>query len=209
MRDIKIYLHTNTTKLQAFIHTIAAVFFITKSYKLPLNQNFYLFWHVFYLSFGSLLSAAAIFQVFVQFKSRQVAAILNILAGVVLVVESMIQITDSTKQFYLLSFGTGILFIMAGIFEDRINKIPYIIFTKNKIHGRRSLLSYFSYSWDTISDISFKRNRVKIFTHDGEVIRYQVARQSAGGILFKSAEYSCHQMLEKLHANAQPVRQSI
>jgi hypothetical protein len=204
MRDIKIYLHSNSTRLQTLVHVLAAVCFFLKAFQLQLNAAFYLFWFYFYISFGVLLSVAALFQAANKFASRYLAVILNILAGVVLIVESLVKLTISETQVkftqdniisYLISLLGGLFFLLIGIFEDRIRKIPYMAFNRNEVYGRRSWFSTFTFSWKEIADVNFRRNRVKIITQNGKTYRYRVAKQSTGGIMFNSANYFCQQIL--------------
>jgi hypothetical protein len=82
-----------------------------------------------------------------------------------------------------------------GIYEDRIRKIPYMAFNRGQVYGRRSWFSSFTFPWEEIADVNFRRNRVKIITRHGKTHRYRVAKQSAGGIMFKSAAYFCQQLL--------------
>jgi hypothetical protein len=205
MRDIKIYLHSNTTRLQTLVHLLAAVCLFLKAYHLPINAFFYLFWLYFNISFGALLSVAALYQAANKFAYRYPAVILNILAGVALVVESLVQLTvvENHLKFtqdnalsYLLNFSAGLFFILMGIYEDRIRKIPYMAFNRHLVYGRRSWFGTFTFSWNEIAEVNFRRNRVKITTQSGEVYRYRVAKQSTGGIMFKSADYFCRQILE-------------
>jgi hypothetical protein len=206
MRDIKIYLHTNTTRLQSLIHVLAAACFFFKASYMQLNAAFYVFWFYIYISFGVLLGVAVLFQAVNKFAYRYLAVTLNILVGVVIIVESLVKLTvmenmvKFTQQaigFYLANFLAGLFFILMGIYEDRIRKIPYMAFNRHQVYGRRSWFSTFVYAWPEVADINFRHNRVKITTQAGEVHRYRVARQSAGGIMFKSADYFCRQILSR------------
>jgi hypothetical protein len=204
MRDIKIYLHSKSTRLQSLVHVIAAACFFLKASQLPPNAFFYLFWFYFYSSFGVLLVVVALFQAANKFTYQYLAVIMNILAGVVLIVESLVKLTvaENLIKFthqniiaYLVSILGGLFFILMGIFEDRIRKIRYMAFNRNQIYGRRSWFSSFTFPWEEIAEVSFRRNRVKIVTRNGRTYRYRVAKQSAGGIMFKSAAYFCQQIL--------------
>lgn len=204
MRDIKVYLHSNSTRLQILVHVLAAACFFLRAFQLHLNAYLYLFWFYFHISFGILLCVAALFQAANKFAYRYLAVILNILAGVVLLVEglvkllvaeSLIKLTQQNAASYLIGLVGGLLFLLSGIFEDRIRKIPYMAFNKTEVYGRRSWFSTFTFPWQEIADVSFRRNRIKIITLSGKTYRYRVARQSAGGILFNSANYFCKQIL--------------
>jgi hypothetical protein len=203
MRDIKIYLHTNTTRLQSLVHVMAAACLFLKATELSLNLSYYLFWYYFYVGFGLLLTAAALFQVANRFTYHYLAPILNILAGVVLtvgslvkftVVENTVKFTGDTIAYYLLNFSMGLFFIATGLFEDRIRKVPYMAFNRHKIYGRQSWMATFTFAWHEIADVNFRSSRIKITTHAGQVYRFRVARQSAGGIMYKSAKYFCQQL---------------
>jgi hypothetical protein len=204
MRDIKIYLHTNTTPLQSLVHLLAASCFFLKASQLRLNVPYYLIWLYFNISFGVLFSLAALFQAGTRFTFLYLAVTLNILAGVVLIVETLVKLTVvenlvkftlTTVLYYLLHLSAGFILVLVGIYEGRIRKIPYIVFNKRQVYGRQSWFSSFAFSWQDITAIHFRYNRVKITTRDGAVYRYRVAKQSAGGIMFNSAEYFCRQTL--------------
>lgn len=210
MRDIRIYLHTNTTRLQSLVHVLAAICFFLKASHLQLSATFYLFWYYFYISFGVLLAVSALFQTANRYSFHYLAAILNILAGVVLlvdslvkftVVENMVKFTADTVIYYAVNFSAGLFFILTGLFEDRIRKIPYMAFNRNKIYGRQSWFSTFSITWNEIAAVDFRHNRVKITTPEGAEIRFRIARQSTGGIMYKSAEYFCHRLLQARDQN--------
>jgi hypothetical protein len=197
-------LHTNTTRLQSVVHLLAASWFFYKAFHLSPNALFPLFWFYFHLVSGVLLGVAILFQMANKFSFRYLAIILNILAGVVLVVDSLVKLTvlENMVKFtlemtvgYLLNFSGGLFFILIGVFEDRIRKIPYMAFSKNQVYGRRSWFSSFSYPWPEVADINFRQNRVKITTGTGSVLRFRIAKQSTGGIMAKSAEYFCRQIL--------------
>lgn len=213
MRDIKIYLHSNTTRLQTLVHVLAATAFFLKASHLPLNASYYLLWLYFYTGFGVLLSVAALFQALSGFKYPFLAAILNILSGVVLLVtslvklgvsESLVKFTQPILVYYVLNLSAALLFILTGVFEDRIRKVPYMAFNRHQVYGRQSWFSTFRFSWKEIADVNFRQNRVKITTLQGEVFRYRVAKQSTGSIMYKSADYFCRQLLR-----VQPATQKV
>jgi hypothetical protein len=205
MRDIKIYLHTNTTRLQSLVHVLAATCLLLKAFRLQLNTPFYVFWFYFYICFGVLLGVAVLFQAVNKFGYRYLAVTFNILAGMAIIVErlvkltvaeNMVKFTAGTIGFYLLNFALGLFFVLMGVYEDRMRKMPYMAFNKNQVYGRQSWFSTFAYTWQDIADVNFRRNRVKVTTHKGEVYRYRVAKQSTGGIMYKSADYFCRQVIQ-------------
>ncbi|MGV3505167.1 MAG: hypothetical protein ACO1O1_15765 [Adhaeribacter sp.] len=204
MRDIKIYLHSNTTRLQTLVHVLAASAFFFKASHLPASAPYFLLWLYFYSGLGVLLGGAALFQALNRFKYPFLAAILNILAGVVLLVASLVKlgVSETLVKFtwpilmvYLLNLSAALLFILTGLFEDRIRKVPYMAFNRKQVYGRQSWFSTFRYPWKEIADVNFRQNRVKITTLQGEVFRYRVAKQSTGSIMYKSADYFCRQLL--------------
>lgn len=204
MRDIKIYLHSHTTRLQTLVHVLAATAFFFKASYLPFSASYYLFWFYFYNGCGVLLGVGTVFQAFNGFRYPYLAAILNILAGVVLLVaslvklgvtESLVKFTQPIFLFYLLNLAAGLLFILTGVFENQIRKVPYMAFNRYQVYGRQSWFSTFRFAWKEIADVNFQKNRVKITTLQGEVFRYRVAKQSTGGIMYNSADYFCRQLL--------------
>lgn len=211
MRDIKIYLHSNSTRLQSLVHVFAAACFFLKAFRLQLNAPFYLFWFYFHISFGVLLCVAALFQATNKFAYRYLSIILNILAGVILIVESLVKLTVAetmilfTRQnvtSYLVSLLGGLFFLLTGVLEDRIRKIPYMAFNRQQVYGRRSWFSTFTFPWQEITEVNFRRNRVKIITQSGKAHRYRVSRQSAGGFMINSAKYFCQQILSAQNPGA-------
>jgi hypothetical protein len=210
MRDIKIYLHANTTRLQSVVHLLAISWFFYKAFHLPPNALFHIFWFYFYIVFGVILSVAILFQLANKFAFRYLSITLNILSGVVLVVDSlvklavlenMVKFTLEMAAVYLFNFSGGLFFILIGVFEDSIRKIPYMAFSKNQVYGRRSWFSSFSYPWPEVADVNFRQNRIKITTQAGNIIRFRIAKQSTGGIMAKSAEYFCRQILRTHHSS--------
>jgi hypothetical protein len=213
MRYIRIYLHTNTTRLQSLVHVLAATCFFLKASHLQLNGSYFLHWFYFYISLGVLLAVAALFQAVNKFAFRYLAANLNILAGIVLIVGILVKFTLAEKLvpfkeesivFYLLNFTAGLFFMLMGIFENQIRRIPYMAFNQNKIYGRKSWFSTFTFTWNDIETIDFRHRRVKITTPAGQVLRFRVARQGTGGFRYKAAEYFCQEVLQARSQNQAP-----
>jgi hypothetical protein len=210
MRYIRIYLHTNTTRLQSLVHVLAAACFFLKATHLPLNGAYFLHWFYFYISLGVLFAVAALFQAVNKFSFRYLAANLNILAGIILIVgilvkfmlaEKAVPFREEPISYYLLNFTAGLFFMLMGIFENQIRRIPYMTFNQNKIYGRKSWFSTFAFSWNEIETIDFRHRRVKITTPAGQVLRFRVARQGTGGLRYKAAEYFCQEVLQARNQN--------
>jgi hypothetical protein len=212
MRDRKIYLHSNIARLQSLVHVLAVAWVLLKASHLPFNTPFYMYWYSLNTSFGVLLSVAAVLQAANKFAYLYLAVMLNILAGVVIIVESLLRLTVAENLlkspppmlvFCLVNFAGGLFFILTGIYEGRIRRIPYIAFNRQQVYGRRSLFSTFTHSWSEMAEVNFRHNRVKITTQQGDIYRYQVAKLSAGGNRFKSAENFCLQLIPANKSNAE------
>jgi hypothetical protein len=196
MTENKIYLHHNTTKLQLFFHLLATAGFLYKIYYLPAGVAFYLFWISLYSGGIVLLLGDVIFQVLRQYNYRRVAAFLNLLAGLLLGTESILKLTVAFTDLHLAVTLIALSVMAVGLLDDPLRNVAYMNFDEQAVTGRRSLLQPFSYGWDEIADIDFKRVRVKITLTNGRIFRYRVARKSAGGFFIKSAEYYCLNLRE-------------
>jgi hypothetical protein len=196
MNDTTIYLHSQTKRLQTNIHLLAAALIIFKIYKLPIGSEYYYRFIFLNIFITFLLLAGVIFQVTRKYKYRELATLLNIITGIFLIIESLSKLDIGVSNFYLTTLGMGTFITLIGACDNQIRQVPHISFKKEQISGRLSLLQPFSYSWQDVADIDFKPVRVKITLENGKIIRYRVARRSANGLIIKSVEDKCWEIME-------------